>query len=109
MLAMSDVLGDGPGQERDGAAVEAGLDPLLQVGREFLLVAGDLVLLAALARARIGVLLLVALGPRPLTGGRLLLGHGSPPCLGSRGLPRRLGPSNARRRGHDRAPATGKT
>jgi hypothetical protein len=67
---MRDVLRDGPGEERDGATVEAGLDALEQVARQFLLVGRDLVLV--LARARIGLLLFAALGARLLG---LLLCH----------------------------------
>ncbi len=54
---MSNCLSDGPRYERDGAAVEAGLDAFLQVGRQFLLVSRHLFLMAILARARIGLLL----------------------------------------------------
>src|SRR5439155_244037 len=53
VLPMRDLLGDGPGQERDGAAVEAGLDALLQVVRQFVLVSRELFLGAILARAGI--------------------------------------------------------
>ena len=41
---MSDVLGDGPGQKRDRPAVEAGLDALLQIARQVLLVFRDVFL-----------------------------------------------------------------
>ena len=54
---MSNCLSDGPRYKRDGAAVEAGLDAFLQVGRQFLLVSRHLFLMAILARARIGLLL----------------------------------------------------
>ena len=58
MFPTSNFLSDGPRYERDGAAVEAGLDAFLQVGRQFLLVSRHLFLMAILARARIGLLLL---------------------------------------------------
>jgi hypothetical protein len=67
MFPMRDVLGDRPRQKRDGAAVEAGLDPLLQITRQFLLVLRDLVLVTGLVRARLGVLLFGHRGPLPLT------------------------------------------
>ena len=58
MFPTSNFLSDGPRYERDGAAVEAGLNAFLQVGRQFLLVSRHLLLVAILARARIGLLLL---------------------------------------------------
>src|SRR3954462_11166801 len=84
---MSNLLGDGPHQEREGAAVEAGLDPFLQVAHQFLLVSRDLFLMAILARARLGLLLFVAPGPRLLSGDGGLLGHCSSSLLGTYLLP----------------------
>src|SRR5215211_1127350 len=72
---LCDLLGDGSGQERDGPAVEAGLDALLQVVRELLLVTLGLVAVAMLARAAIGPLPAVALEARPVGGRGLLVRH----------------------------------